>query len=242
MSKFITLTKLQNREPTLLQTVIDNTCGKLNIALKSFHYEVGYHNLDPSATFSYASSFKMFERNIIVPFTLYGGMYTFEEISRFLMETVPNITLRLNIFNQTELDVQEPLGVIALDKTLVHFLGLEHVQYSRKIGALTYFDPPTKFVGLFQAKIIVHKWLYIYLDQLSTTSNIVDGAPSTLLAIVPASATRGIINITPSNPMLKKLAAGHIHQLNLRVLDENDTVVLNHGKPMTAILEIRENA
>ena len=42
--------------------------------------------------------------------------------------------------------------------------------------------------------------------------------------------------------MFKKLAAGHIHQLNLRVLDENDTVVLNHGKPMTAILEIRENA
>ena len=90
--------------------------------------------------------------------------------------------------------------------------------------------------------IIIHKWFHIYLDQLSTTSNIVDGAPSTLLAIVPASATRGIINITPSNPMFKKLAAGHIHQLNLRVLDENDTVVLNHGKPMTAILEIRENA
>ena len=96
-------------------------------------------------------------------------------------------------------------------------------------------------MGRVQAKIIVHKWLYIYLDQLSTTSNIVDGAPSTLLAIVPASATRGIINITPSNPMFKKLAAGHIHQLNLRVFD-NDTVVLNHGKPMTAILEIRENA
>ena len=48
---FVTLTKLQNREPTLLQTAIDNTCGKLNVALKSFHYEVGYHNLDARTHF-----------------------------------------------------------------------------------------------------------------------------------------------------------------------------------------------
>ena len=236
MSKFITLTKLQNREPTLLQTVIDNTCGKLNIALKSFHYEVGYHNLDPSATFGCASSSQV-RRSL----PLYGGMYTFEQISRFLMESVPGITLRLDIRNQTELDIPDSITVLTLDKTLVHFLGLESLPYTDKIRAYTYFYP-NKYAGRDQVKLIVHKWLYIYLDQLSTTSNIVDGAPSTLLAIVPASANKGIINITPSNPMFKKLAAGHIHQLNLRVLDENDKVVQNHGKPMTAILEIRENA
>ena len=53
---FVTLTKLQNREPTLLQTAIDNTCGKLNVALKSFHYEVGYHNLDARTHF-YSTSY-----------------------------------------------------------------------------------------------------------------------------------------------------------------------------------------
>ena len=51
-------------------------------------------------------------------------------------------------------------------------------------------------MGDIPVKLLVHKWLYIYLDQLSTTSNIVDGAPSTLLAIIPASDSRGIINIT----------------------------------------------
>ena len=51
MSKFVTLTKLQNREPTLLQTAIDNTGGKLNVALKSFHYEVGYQNLGADTPF-----------------------------------------------------------------------------------------------------------------------------------------------------------------------------------------------
>ena len=96
-----------------------------------------------------------------------------------------------------------------------------------------------KSVGDRPVQLNVHKWLCIYLDQLSTTSNIVDGAPSALLAIVPASPSTGIINITPSNPMFKGLEVGHIiYQLNLRVLDENGTMVQNHGKPMTAILEI----
>ena len=135
MSKFITLTELQNREPTLLQTVIDNTCGKLNIALKSFHYEVGYHNLDPSTTFGYTSSS---ERSLVLPFILYGGMYTFEQISRFFMESVPGITLGLNIHNQTELDIPDSIDVLALDKTLVHFLGLEYLQATKK-GAYTHF-------------------------------------------------------------------------------------------------------
>ena len=90
-------------------------------------------------------------------------------------------------------------------------------------------------------KLIVHKWLYIYLDQLSTTSNIVDGAPSTLLAIIPASPIKGIINTTPPSPTYKKLEVGHIYQLNLRVLDENGTIVQNRDKSMTAVLDIREN-
>ena len=42
--------------------------------------------------------------------------------------------------------------------------------------------------------------------------------------------------------MFKKLEVGNIHQLNLRVLDENGTIVRNRKRPITAVLEIRENA
>ena len=42
--------------------------------------------------------------------------------------------------------------------------------------------------------------------------------------------------------MYKKLEVGRIHQLNLRVLDENGTIVQNRERPITAVLEIRENA
>ena len=236
---FVTLTKLQNREPTLLQTAIDNTRGKLNVALKSFHYEVGYSNIHPSATFIHDSSTTS-RQSDETRFTLYEGMYTFEQISRFFMESVPGITLRLNLYGLVEFYVPENLGIIKLDDTLLYFLGLENAQNSFKAGIYTYFYS-NKYMGSFHAKIIVHKWLYIYLDQLSTTSNIVDGAPSTLLAIIPASPIEGIINITSFHPTYKKLEVGHICQLNLRVLDENGTIVNNHDRSMTAVLDIREN-
>ena len=50
---FVALTKLQNREPTLLQTVINNTGGKLHIALREFHYEVGYRNTSSTGGFEF---------------------------------------------------------------------------------------------------------------------------------------------------------------------------------------------
>ena len=146
------------------------------------------------------------------------------------MESVPGITLKLKAPGLVEFNIPKTIGTTALDGQLRRLLGIGE---KRTIAG--------KYVGDVLVKQIVHKWLYIYLDQLSTTSNIVDSEPSTLLAIVPASDSRGIINITPSNPIFKKLEVGHIYQLNLRVLDENGTIVQNHDKSMTAVLDIREN-
>ena len=130
---FVTLTKLQNREPTLLQTAIDNTCGKLNVALKSFHYEVGYHNLDAHTSFyfdpiiSYEDTLTYIDRLLKSRrvFTLWGGgLYTFEDISRFFMESVPGVTLRLSLYGLVEFYVPETLGTITLDKQLRRLLGI----------------------------------------------------------------------------------------------------------------------
>ena len=160
----------------------------------------------------------------------HGGLYTFEEISRFIEEAVPGITLRLKAPGLAEFNIPEALGTITIHGQLRRLLGIIETRAIRG-----------KYVGDVLVKLIVHKWLYIYLDQLSTTSNIVDGAPSTLLAIISASPIKGIINTTPPHPTYKKLEVGHIYQLNLRVLDENGTIVKNHDKSMTAVLDIREN-
>ena len=164
-------------------------------------------------------------------FTLWGGgLYTFEDISRFFMESVPGLTLRLNPSGLAEFIAPTNITDLEIDE-----------QLRRLLGITLRFNIINNYVGELPVKLLVHKWLYIYLDQLTTTSNIVDGAPSTLLAIIPASPIKGIINITPSNPTYKKLEVGHIDQLNLRVLDENGTIVNNHDKSMTAVLDIREN-
>ena len=91
-------------------------------------------------------------------------------------------------------------------------------------------------------KTAIYKRLYIYLDQLSTTSNLIDGNPSTLLTIVPAAVNGETVDITPTHPMYKKMEVGVLHQLDLRVLDVDCTIVQNREKSMTAVLEIRENA
>ena len=130
------------------------------------------------------------------------------------------------------------------------------IQFSTNIRRILGIDEKGWLYGEYggdkQIDMAAHKWLYIHLDQLSTSSNLVDGAPSTLLAIVPAATSGGIVDVSPNNPMYKKLQNTHIHQLNVRVLDEEGRevknrdkegrVVTNRDKSVTAVLEIRENA
>ena len=236
---FVALTKLQNREPTLLQTVINNTGGNLVIALREFHYEVGYRNTSSTGGFDFepwvnpSKEYDPYDiaSHSVKSFTLHEGLHSFEQLSCFFYEAVPGITLKFSNSNLAELDAPEHIGKIRLSGSLSQILGVDKKGW---IGG--------KYEGDKPVKIIVYKWFYIYLDQLSTTSNLIDGAPLTLLAIVPAATSDGIIDITPFNPMYKKLEVGNIHQLNLRVLDENGTIVRNRRRPITAVLEIRENA
>ena len=129
----------------------------------------------------------------------------------------------------------------------------ETIKFTSDLGRILGVDDRGWIDGEYEGdkpvNIITHKWLYIYLDQLSTSSNLVNGAPSTLLAIIPTAA-EGIININPNSPIYKKLEVGHVHQLNICVLDEEGKEVKNRDKegrvvknrPITAVLEIRENA
>ena len=225
---FVTLTQLQKGEVSVLQTVIDNTCGKLNVALRGFHYEVGYRNVSSSAGILWRpdvdpTNDSPNDRPLKIPVP--AGLYTIERLSHFLMEEIPGLTLKM-----IKLNIPESSGMIKLTGDLRRILGIDERGW---IDGEYEGDKPAKFIA--------HKWFHIYLDQLSTTSNLVYGAPSTLLAIVPFAAG-GIVDINPYYPMYKKLEVGHIHQLNLRVLDENGTIVQNRERPITAVLEIRENA
>ena len=82
---FITLTQLQNREATILQSAVDNTGGKLHVALRGFHYEVGYRNVGSSSGILWRSRDSDNPKKIMVP----PGLYTFEQLSDFLWKKFP---------------------------------------------------------------------------------------------------------------------------------------------------------
>ena len=88
---FITPTQLQNREATILQSAIDNTGGKLHVALRGFHYEVGYRNIGSSSGILWRSRDSDNPKKIIVP----PGLYNFEQLWDFFMEEIPGLTLKL---------------------------------------------------------------------------------------------------------------------------------------------------
>ena len=187
---FITLTQLQNEEASVLQTAIDNTGGKLHVALRGFHYVVGYRNVGSSQGFFLRSPNPQ-NPNLPVQqsFPVPPGLYNFKQLSRFIAENVNGAQLSLTATNITKLFVPIHMA-IKFRSDLRRFLGIDEKGWIE--GA---------YEGDRPAKIVVHKWFHIYLDQLSTSSNLIDGAPSTLLAIVPATAISGTADITPSNPM-----------------------------------------
>ena len=228
---FITQSLLQNEEATLLQTGIDNRCGRLHVGLRSFHYEVGYHNVTSASkiTVNYDPRSIPHEpspKRIRVP----PGMYDFDSLSRFFEENISGLKMGIN----------EATGLVWLIIPQYTYIEIT-IELRRILGINERNQISGTYEGDRPVNIITPKWLYIYLDQLSTGANMVDGAPSTLLAIVPA-ATSGVVNIDPPCPMYKKMEAGFFDQLKIRVLDENGEVVNNHGRPITAVLEIRENA
>ena len=231
-----TISNLQNGKATSLQSVVDNTDGKLYVALREISYEVDYYNVGSSAEIlcSTYSIDGVSRKTITVP----RGLYTFKQLSTFIMGKIPGLTLDLN----------KETGLVTLFFLLNYEKDTVNIIFSHDLLQILGFDADVWFGerknqshrGYRPVKFIPHKWFYIYLDQLSTSSNYVDGAGSTLLAIVPASVG-GTINIPPPYPMYKELERGYIHQLNLRVLDEEGAIVDNHQIPITLVLEIREN-
>ena len=197
---FITLTR-PDREAPLLQQAIDNTDGKLYVALREIHYEVNFNNvggdkLRPPTMEWYDHRSGLPQFSIVVP----PRFFTAEELLQFLIEKLPGLTMEINTRGYITIDTTATRGMVRFNFILRRVLGIDEAGI---INGIYEGDRPVE--------LLVHKWLYIYLDQLSTISNLVDGAPSALFAIVPV-ATSGVVDITPHNPMYKKLEAGHIHQ------------------------------
>ena len=223
---FITLTQLHDEEGSHLQSVIDNKDGGLHVALRGFNYEVGYHNIRETHAFVLDPATRQYVTHIVP-----SGTYTLEQLSRYLTKNVPALIVRITKSRLAEINIKDGFAV-RIEDDLRQILGIDE----------NLLQGGEKYVGNRPVRLpIPNKWFYIYLNQLSTNSNLVDGAPSSLLTIVPATADGdGVVHTNPYNPMYKRLRVGDIHQLSLRVLNERGEIVDNNKKPFIAVLEIRD--
>ena len=84
--------------------------------------------------------------------------------------------------------------------------------------------------------------MFVHLSDINESHNYHNGSPSDVLAVIPIEnkSFGDIVHVTVrfEHPEFKRLKHGGITELKLVVKDENNTVVDNHGLPMSCVLEI----
>ena len=204
--------------PIILQQYIDNRDGNKCIGLKSFTYTLGWYNIENEVIQK-----KGDEQHKIEP-----GYYSFQQIS--------------DIFHglKISLSVNEVNGIVTMNaNTEIKITkGLR-----TKLGFVKgrWFTPNKNHVGEKPLDFAVVKSLYIHLEQLNTSQNYFNGAPSTILAVIPVPNREfgDIVATRFEQPEYKYLQNGTIGELKLEVRDENNNKIDNHGLPINAILEIK---
>ena len=78
------------------------------------------------------------------------------------------------------------------------------------------------------------KELRVFLDQINTTNNFLDGEPSTLLGTVSVSNKPfgKVISCRFEFPIFKKLINGCITEVSVRITDQNNIVLDNNNLPI----------
>jgi len=219
---FLTVTNIQSGEAVQLQQCIDNLGGNLRISLRTLTYIVGWHNVEAGQTISWRPAV---ERSRINNYSFAPGLYTFAHFRNIVRRLRSNISLSLdNASGLIKLQIP-PEWVVKFTDGLLNLMGLDDGLNGQWLETGVYDgDRPADFAG--------PKALHIHLDQISTTENWLNGAPSRLLCLVPIVSGRrniimplrfGDINaVRFQYPELKRLTAGMINELKFTVRDDRD--------------------
>ena len=219
---FQTLSNVQ--EGTIpLSEPIDNRCGDQGVGLRSITYTVGWYNVEPGKTFSWREVGGSTNTVPIPP-----GLYGVERLMEFIEESTNTVGITLSVSMKNGLINLEVL----FTDGLLRLLGLDDGLGGQWLGAGIYTgDRPVHFA--------TSKLLRVHLEQVNTTDNALDGAPSTLLTTVGVRchAFGDIETVCITHPEFKKLQAGSISELKVVVRDDTGLQVMNH-LPISVTLEI----
>jgi len=199
---YLTITKNLNK----IYNGIDNTSGNLHVALCEISYSVNWKNI--SKELKNNQIFETGGKNIIIP----DGYYDFCTLSKIAFEPF-GIVAELNQANLLVTLKFPKRANYSLSANLANMLGFKQ----------TLFENHTKITGKYPIKMAVNKSLYIHLNELNTTENLLDGNPSNLLEIIPTDRSSYCERETKEyiSPRYKRLSKGFFENLNISIKNEN---------------------
>jgi hypothetical protein len=222
---FQTLTDVQHGDSVSLQQYIDNRAGNLCIGLRSLTWWVGWWNWDGGEAFRWLDPGGNITKHSIPP-----GLYPEADITGRISDAIPSLQLAVGGHDGIVRLTIPARNKVFLSDPLRQLYGLNDE------GWLT----PGIYTGDRPVHFLPSKAVGLRLHQLNTTDNVVDGAPSNILAHLSAPCTKfgEAWSIHFSHPEMKPLQGGAINELEVELVDASGRKIDNHGLPVHVTLEI----
>ena len=176
-------------------------------------------------------------------YSIAPGQYNFTYLRNVVRRLGINISLSIDRHNGLILLVLPRGWLVKFTDGLLNLMGLDRGLNGQWLEAGT-------CNGYRLINFTGTKTVHVHLDQINTTENSLNGAPRTLLCLVPVGGVTSIF--TPSrfgdiftvrfeHPEFKRLTAGMINELKLTIKDDKglDLCHLNHGQPISVVVEIQ---
>ena len=223
---FHTLSDVQRGEAVPLQQYIDNREGRLYIGLKAINFAVGWFNIERGGDVFMEKNWGGgggSEETLNIP----PGLYGFDRLKEVLRGTIPTHTLEVSRLNGfITLTVASGRGVLLSDGLLT-LLGLDDGLGGVWLDAGVYTgDRPVNFA--------TRQMLWVHLEEINASENIVNGALSILLAGIGLGrhAFGDINTVRMECPEYKRLRDGTVGELKVSIRDASGKAISNQDLPI----------
>ena len=229
MATFVTITNAEKGKPIRLLETIDNTNRNLKIGLKSISGRVGWYNIDSELNWYY--TYQGGDPSDAIKVS--PGLYNFEELTEEFSSQIDGLEFEIDKkTGKIMMIIPQEYEIWFPDRVLEMF-GLDDR------GWLSAGD----YEGDHSIEFAPHRIL-VYLKQLSTTGNILNGSESQLLGFIPIpnSDFGEYFSTIFEKPSFKSLQTTNIHELDLDFKIEwrsNATKLDNHEQPLNFELIIK---
>ena len=228
---FHTLSNVQRGEANPLLRCIDNRDGRLAIGLRSITFTAGWYNIEKGEKFSWKNTGRgdsAVEESLTIP----PGLYGFDRLKEVLKGASSSPTLTACGENGLITLTVVPGWVILLSDGLLSLLGQDD-----GLGGVWLDDGV--YTGDRPVNFATRQMLWVHLEELNTSGNITDGAPSTLLTCVGLGrhAFGNINTVRMECPEFKRLRNGTISELKVSIRDAHGKIS-NQDLPIHVALEL----